>query len=138
MKFSYKKPQISEIEAPFIPIKISDMTKITYYPKDGTIDALIDTGYDGFLIVPFKIFKDLKLISSEFPEDQVPRVETITGENIELRTAIGNVEIPKLNIQFFIEIDTIPECSEILIGRQFLEKFIITLNGLDQELEIQS
>ncbi|MHA1650146.1 MAG: hypothetical protein ACTSYB_08125 [Candidatus Helarchaeota archaeon] len=134
MKKSYKIPQLSEIPAPFLPIKIYDITKTLCYPQKGTINALIDTGYDGFLIVPLKIFNQLKLISSEIPTDQLSTAETIVGEHLELRTALGHVEIPELNFFLSLEIDTYPNCLEILIGRQLLEYLVVTLNGRERIL----
>lgn len=137
MKISYKKPIISEIFAPFLPIKIFDETQNFSYPQNGTIDALIDTGYDGYLVIPLKIFNILNLISSEFVKDYLTRAETITGENVELQTSLGYVEIPQLDLILSIEIDTTSFCSEILIGRQLLEQLLVTLNGPQHELIVE-
>ena len=137
MKFSYKKPKISEVEAPILPIQIFDDTRTHSYPNQATTDALIDTGYDGFIMIPIKIFDALNLISSELPQDQVSMAETIVGEHLELRTALGYVEIPKLKISLSLEIDTYSNCAEILLGRQFLEYLVITLDGQQKELIIE-
>jgi predicted aspartyl protease len=132
MKFPYKKPQVSEIYAPFLPIRVFDETKSFVYPKTGMIETLIDTGYDGFLIIPLRIFNELKLISSELVEDQSLRAESITGEYLDLQTSIA------LNLLISIEIDTAPFCSEMLIGRQLLEKIVVILNGPTHELVIET
>ena len=138
MKFPYKKPQVSEIYAPFLPIRVFDETKSFIYPKTGMIETLIDTGYDGFLIIPLRIFDELKLISSELVEDQSVRAESITGEYLELQTSMGYVEIPALKLLISIEIDTAPFCSEMLIGRQLLEKIVVILNGPTHELVVET
>lgn len=129
MNYRYKKPAISEVEAPFIPVKIYNETKRLVYPPNKSIDALIDTGYDGYLVIPLNIYNDLMLNSSRIPQDAVSKAETVTGDNIELITAFGHLELPDLNLVFAIEIDTLAFCSEILIGRRFLESLIIKLDG---------
>ena len=137
MNYKYKKPAISEVEAPFLPIKIYNEPKKAAYPPKESVEALIDTGYDGYLIIPTKIFYDLKLNSSRIPQDQVLKAETITGDNLELITAFGHLELPDLNLIFAIEIDTTTHCSEILIGRRLLENLIIRLNGPKKELRVE-
>jgi len=136
MNHKYKKPTISEVDAPFLPIKIYNETKKFVYPPNAAVDALIDTGYDGYLIIPSKIFNDLKLNSSRIPQDKVLKAETVTGDSIELITAFGHLEFPDLNLLFSIEIDSTSYCSEILIGRQLLEKLIINLNGPEKTLTL--
>jgi clan AA aspartic protease len=137
MNYKYKRPIISEVEAPYLPIKIYNETKKIMYPQKESVEALIDTGYDGYLIVPSKIFNDLKLNSSRIPQDEVLKAETITGDNIELITALGHCELPDMKLIFSIEIDTTTYCSEILIGRRLLESLIIKLNGPNKELNIE-
>ena len=35
--------------------------KLTHYPREATIDAIIDTGFDGFLTLPASVVADLAL-----------------------------------------------------------------------------
>lgn len=71
------------------------------------------------------------------PQDALMKTETVTGDNIELITAFGHLELPDLNLILSIEIDTTSYCSEILIGRRLLENLIVTLNGPEKKLTIQ-
>ncbi|MHA1785367.1 MAG: hypothetical protein ACTSX4_06135 [Candidatus Helarchaeota archaeon] len=137
MKCNYKKTKISEVLAPYLPITIYDFTNTISYPTQSQVECLIDTGYDGYLMIPLTLFDQLKLISSELPPDQIRVAETIVGERFELRTALGNVKIKGINELILIEIDTYPNCAEILIGRQLLEKIIIKLDGINRLLFLE-
>lgn len=136
MNYKYKKPAISEVDAPFLPIKILNETKKMVYPPKNSIDALIDTGYDGYLVIPLKIFNELMLNSSRIPQDDVFKAETVTGDNVELLTAFGHIELPELGLFFPVEIDTTAFCSEILVGRRLLESLILRLDGPKKNLQV--
>jgi len=136
LKIVYDKPFNSEIHAPYLPLKIQDLTGNFLHPKKGIVNGLIDTGYDGFILVPLKIFEKLNLMTTELPPDQISFAETIVGEKFKLRTALGQVVIPEISLSLTIEIDTYPTCYEILIGRQLLEFIILILNGPKKILTI--
>ena len=134
LEYDYEKTVFSDILAPKIPDLI---VKNLLGSKQKSINALIDTGYDGFLVIPEKIYEDLELSTFEVVEDEIPIVETITGEKISLRTAHSLLEIKELLTETIVEVDTTPYCTEPLIGRQFLELFIVLLNGPDKKLKLE-
>lgn len=134
VEYKYEKTMFSEILAPKIPNLI---IKNLLGSKETNISVLIDTGYDGFLVIPEEIYEKLDLDTFEVVEDEIPIVETITGEKITLRTAHSLLEIKELLPETIIEVDTSPHCTEPLIGRQLLELFIAILNGPDQTLKLE-
>ncbi len=115
--YIYEKTVFSDILAPKIPNLI---VKNLLGSKQKSVNVLLDTGYDGFLVIPEEIYEDLGLDTFEVVEDEIPIVETITGEKITLRTAYSLLEIKELLAETIIEVDTTPYCTEPLIGRQFL------------------
>ncbi len=133
IEYSYKSPSISEIPAPYIPNLI---IKNLLGTKQNKIEVLIDTGYDGYLVIPIDFYEELDMTTFEIVQDEVPQVETFTGEKLTLKTANGIIEIPQVLEETVIEIDAHPHCKEPLMGRQLLEFLVITLNGVEKRLEI--
>lgn len=134
VEYRYEKTLFSDILAPKIPNLI---IKNLLGSKQTNISVLVDTGYDGFLVVPEGIYEKLELDTFEIATDEIPIVETITGEKITLRTAHSLLEIKELLTETIIEVDTTPHCTEPLIGRQLLELFIAILNGPAKTLKLE-
>ena len=108
VEYNYEKTVFSEILAPKIPDLI---IKNLLGTKQTSVSVLIDTGYDGFLVIPEEIYEDLGLDTFEVVEDEIPIVETITGEKITLRTAHSLLEIKELLAETIVEVDTTPHCT---------------------------
>ncbi|MHA1972578.1 MAG: clan AA aspartic protease [Candidatus Hodarchaeales archaeon] len=134
VQFDYETTGYSDIFAPKIP---SLIVKNLLATKSKKISVLIDTGFDGFLVIPEELFEELELYSFEVVEDEIPVVETFSGETFTLRTANAIIEINNLLNDTIIEVDTTPYCKEPLIGRQLLEIFKTTLDGPSQILVLE-
>ncbi|MCY3412825.1 MAG: hypothetical protein INQ03_14405 [Candidatus Heimdallarchaeota archaeon] len=104
--------------------------------KEERLEAMIDTGYDGNILIPRYIYDKLGLFQFEFPEDQKALVETASGEIISLTMANAIIELPDIEFKLIVTVDTFDTAAEVLVGRQFLEVFIATLNGIDQTLTL--
>lgn len=89
----------------------------------------LDTGYDGELLLPYKLYQDLALYQWEYPEEYWPVGKTVSGEIIELILAKGQVLIPKWNVALEVFIETFEGNSELLLGRSFIRKFKVLLDG---------
>ncbi|MFX0063247.1 MAG: clan AA aspartic protease [Candidatus Hermodarchaeota archaeon] len=131
--FSYQKPIISDIEAPYIPIILSDPLEQTSVE----IKALVDTGYDGEILIPQDMYETLNLKTFEYSLDVVSMAETASGEHIRLLSASGAAKIKGSDITIIITIDSHQNCKEVLIGRKYLESYDILLKGQEKELEIE-
>lgn len=133
LQYSYRKPLISEISAPYIPLIISDPLENTTIEEFG----LIDTGFDGELLIPLEIYNKLNLKAFEYGIDVVSIAETASGEQLRLITASAAVKIKGDEITSIITIDSHLNCKEILIGRKFLQSYHLALNGPEEELQIE-
>jgi len=89
----------------------------------------LDTGYDGELLLPYKLYQDLALYQWEYPEEYWPVGKTVSGEIIELILAKGQVLIPRWNIALEVFIETFEGNEELLLGRSFIRKFKVLLDG---------
>jgi clan AA aspartic protease len=135
--WNYSTPLVSNVPAPYVEIVVYNPERSLKYPSKGTLSAMIDTGYDGYLITPINIFNELKLDDYEIPAELIQTTETFTGERMKLRTSLAIVEIPGL-LQKQIEIDAHENCLEPLLGRLFLEDLLTTLDGLQRKITIST
>jgi clan AA aspartic protease len=76
------------------------------FPSNGTVFAVVDTGYEGFLLIPGDVFEKL------FGE--------LESEKRELILADGRKLISR------------GVYGEVLLGRKVLEGFVETIEGLDE------
>ncbi|MEM4407308.1 MAG: clan AA aspartic protease [Candidatus Caldarchaeum sp.] len=95
------------------------------YPVEGYVAAVVDTGYEGFVAVPNKIFHRLALDQlhqerrTVMLANRVLLISTGTYATIHLLT-------PDLKLDGFVE--TYPDLDEILVGTEMLTNLKITLD----------
>lgn len=89
----------------------------------------LDTGYDGELLLPYKLYQDLALYQWEYPEEYWSVGKTVSGEILELILAKGQVLIPRWNVALEVFIETFEGNEELLLGRSFIRKFKVLLDG---------
>ena len=88
---------------------------------------VVDTGYDGSLLIPYSIYKELELKRYELPKNLWDVGETVSGEIIPLIASLCKVKIG--NTVFETTVETFEGNKEFLAGISFLDKFITTLEG---------
>ncbi|MEX2725018.1 MAG: hypothetical protein Q6367_014090 [Candidatus Freyarchaeota archaeon] len=135
--WNYTTPPNSRVPAPYIEIVVYNLDRSLKYPVEGTLSAMVDTGFDGYLIIPFNIFQELRLDQYEVPPDLIETTETFSGEIIKLRTSLALVEIKGL-LEKQVEIDTHENCQEPLLGRLFLENLVTILDGLKRKTTVST
>jgi len=89
----------------------------------------LHTGYDGELLLSYELYQDLPLYKWEYPEEYWPVGKTVSGEIIELILAKGQVLIPRWNVALEVFIETFEDNEELLLGRSFVRKFKVLLDG---------
>ena len=107
----------------YIPIVISNPLSGKRYPKEGETLALIDTGFDGFLIVPQDIFVSLDAVPS--------RGATIFGACCKLKSEVAPIRIIISPINLIVdgECATYKGAKEIIAGIEAISKLKLFLDG---------
>lgn len=87
------------------------------YPFDGSVNAIIDTGYQGFLSVPASVFDNL-LLNKLVTEER--RVSLADGTFSKARGCYASVLIPHLSMKIDGFVETFTGLDEILLGVEAL------------------
>jgi predicted aspartyl protease len=88
----------------------------------------LDTGYSEDILVPYTLFEELNLRHWRLFRPLSPRGTTVTGQVIEFIEARAEVIIPKTGEQHLVIVQTLN--ARFLIGRAFLRRFKVILDGL--------
>lgn len=102
--------------------------------KKEKLTMIVDTGFDGYLLIPSKLYKKLGFQKYEHPISEFPILETVAGMVIKIRSAPANLYIGNLKID--IDVWTMPDCNEILLGIEVLDELLLKLDGPEKTLEI--
>lgn len=109
-----------------VPVRMINPFLDAHYPRDGSVMAVLDTGFTGFLLVPFQAFKALKF------DELKPRLvkgELANGTAVELQAAYGILEIPEIRFEDEGLIESNPHISEILVGVRGMKKLRTIIDG---------
>lgn len=89
----------------------------------------IDTGYSEDILLPYDLFQALNLQFWRLPHSMSPQGTTVTGQVIHFIEAHAIVIIPKTGEQYRIIAQTFAENTRFLIGRSFLRRLKVLLDG---------
>jgi len=117
-----------------VPITLSNPLLGSDYPTDGSVMAALDTGYTGFILVPYAIFMALRL---DQLKPIITRGELADGRSIELQAAYGALRIPELPFEEEGLIETNPEITEILLGMRAMKRLRSTIDGCKRFLMME-
>jgi clan AA aspartic protease len=110
---------------PAVRIRLRNLPLKMDYPSDGSIEAIVDTGYEGFLAVPTSIFRALHL------DEMVTRramVEVADGRKLRSNVAYGTVELDGVKGEIDGPVETVEGLREVLVGVRLLSEFRVTLD----------
>ena len=119
------------VGAPFLEVSIVNPFSGKVYPEEGKVLAVIDTGYEGFLIVPEDVFKFLGFEELSLEER---KLITPAGNVMVSRGTYGIVRVGSLKCEGFIETGKV---DELILGVDFLSNFRITLDYCAKRLEFR-
>jgi clan AA aspartic protease len=110
---------------PALRVKLRNLPLGTEYPRGGSLEAVVDTGYGGFLAVPRDIFDALDLHKMV---TRPRRVEVADGRVVQSVVAYGTVELEEASREVDGPIETIEGLAEVLVGTRLLSDFRVTLD----------
>ncbi len=102
--------------------------------KSEDLTMIVDTGFEGGILIPTRLYKKLGFGKYEYPASEFPILETAAGMVLKIRSAPAKLCIENLKID--IDVWTMPDCNEILLGLEVLDKLMLNLNGPEKVLEI--
>ena len=118
------------IGVPFLEISIENPFNGRIYPEEGKVLAVIDTGYEGFLMLPEDVFKLLRFDELSLEKR---RLLLPNGNFIISHGTYGIINIGNFKCEGFIEASKV---DELILGIDFLSNFRITLDYCIKRLEI--
>lgn len=110
--------------------------KLPIFPLEILIDKIterftfqIDTSFDGYLLIPYSVYKTLDLHKFELPPDLWSYGESISGELMPLRCSKALIKNIEMGFEEIVEIETFEQNEQFLIGLALLKKFQTILLG---------
>jgi len=111
--------------APVVRIRVRNVLLKKGYPSEGSVEAVMDTGYGGFLAVPEPVFDALSL-GKLMTESRT--VELADGRMVRSKVAYGTVDLVGTNHEVDGPVETIEGLTEVLLGTRLLSHFRVTLD----------
>jgi len=106
-------------------VKVCNLPLGTEYPEGGSLEAVVDTGYGGFLAVPRDIFDALNFHKMM---TRPRKVEVADGRVVGSVVAYGTVKVEEASREVDGPIETIEGLTEVLVGTHMLADFRMTLD----------
>lgn len=121
-------PQIID-GTPVIEILIENPLLKKTYPEEGAVAAIIDTGYEGFLLIPGDISNHLGFNQMKTLKRQLilPNGEAIDAEGF-----YGKITLTQINQSLEGYIETIKNQTGIILGTQAIKNLELTPKLLHQ------
>ncbi len=110
---------------PVLGIRVANPLLEVMYPQKGELEATLDTGYEGFLLVPYVLFERLRLGELK-PVRRV--LLTADHRGIETVGAYGTVVCPAVNHSIDGLIETNAEMEEVLVGMKGIDGLLAAVN----------
>jgi predicted aspartyl protease len=110
---------------PVLGIKVVNTLLGVIYPEKGDLEATLDTGYEGFLLIPYALFERLK-----FNELKPIKRVLLTADHRRIETigAYGTIIYSTVNHSNDGLIETNPTIEEILVGIKGINGLLTAIN----------
>ena len=114
---------VNESDEPVIEVKL-DLGK-----EKRAVNAVIDTGFNGYISVPKKLIDE-----SDWDFLGIEEYELASGELMRERVFLGRIEIGREKLAVFI---LSSNSSDTLVGTKLLKNRVLTINFADKTLKIK-
>ena len=104
------------------------------YPYEGSVNAVIDTGYEGFLSVPNSVFQELDLNDLE---REKRRIALADGTLSNTEGAYAVLQIPHLSLTMDGFVETFHGLDEIILGVEALVKMRVLLDYCNRRIKVE-
>ncbi len=98
------------------------------YPEKW-LNAILDTGYDGGLLIPFDQYREAKLQYTEIPIEDWDIGESVNGRLMLLQAAYSRRKIEGIQKLFGIRIETFQGNESTLLGLNAIKRLLVILDG---------
>ncbi len=95
-----------------------------------SIEGVIDTGFDGSIMLDSETYGSLQLELSEKPEDQFPAYRTLSGTVI-FKSSLGRAKVAGRDILTEV-VAPVRGKGKCLLGREILKQFATLLLGTER------
>ncbi len=118
---------------PSVQIVIENPLLRSVYPSNGTVSAIIDSGYQGFLSVPTGIFWELSLNKLSNEKRSILLAD---GSSSRSRGCYATIRIPHIEMKIDGFVETFKGLDEILIGIEALIQTRLVLDYCTRKVRI--
>ncbi|HKW05539.1 MAG TPA: clan AA aspartic protease [Nitrososphaerales archaeon] len=110
---------------PTVQIKLDNPLLEASFPSEGSVSAVIDTGYEGFVLVPRSVFHTLGLNKLR---SESRRLTMANGSPSKTQGAYAVLRIPHISLRIDGFVETLAGLEEILVGVEALSKMRVLLD----------
>ncbi|MHB8567735.1 MAG: clan AA aspartic protease [Nitrososphaerales archaeon] len=104
------------------------------YPYEGSVNAIMDTGYEGFASIPNSIFQGLGL---NMLEVETRRIALANGGLSNTRGSYATLRIPHLSMKIDGFVETFQGLDEIILGVEALSEMKVTLDYCTRRIRME-
>lgn len=105
------------------------------FPAEGKVFAIMDTGFEGFLLVPKDVFEKLSLNQLAVDER---RLILADGQYTQSIGTYGEVVVPNLDVKFDGFIETIRGVEEIVVGTGLMDNLKLILDYCTRRIKVEA
>ena len=107
-----------------VPIRIKNPFSGAVFPAAGEAEAVVDTGYSGFLLVPASVFEDLQI-----PKSKAGTGIVGDGRRVRLDGGFATLELTAQGTTLDGFVQTMKGTNEILLGMEGLRESYFGFDG---------
>lgn len=119
---------------PCVQIVLENVFLRKVYPYEGSVSAVIDTGYEGFVCVPGSVFEELEL---NLIGGERRKMALANGTFSNAKGSPATVRIPHLAMKLDGFVETFAGLDEIIVGVEALSGMRLTLDYCTRRLRME-